>query len=422
MRSPISRSLSFVLLILCLCLCLANDGFADTKRETIDGVLHVHNGAEPAGGVESFTMREQWQVGGDDGEVFFGLITRVEADAEGNAYVLDSQLNQVSVFSPEGDLLRTLFREGEGPGEVRRPRDMMLMGDGRVGVIQEFPGVVDFVDNEGIPAGRLRLGGTAGGNYILTACDAAGSHLVLSGGTQAPSETPGVMDRTYILSGFDEQGVETHRYCETHAVYDYNTFRFSEREHAPGFWWCFSVGADGRVCVAPDRDRYMFQVFDPSGNLEMVVHKDFEPLELGETEYEQTREIFETALRPFFTDYELITEKTAPVIAHMQRGLRIRENGEIWALGARGIRALPEGVLAVIDVFDQDGSFSRQMELRGPGNAVRDGVFFAGDNRVIVVKGYLESLGAQFGSGSTATDEDDGAESYLSVISYELVR
>ena len=40
-------------------------------------------------------------------------------DDDGNIYLLDSQLSEVKVFSPDGEPLKTLSREGDGPGEFR---------------------------------------------------------------------------------------------------------------------------------------------------------------------------------------------------------------------------------------------------------------------------------------------------------------
>ena len=72
------------------------------------------------------------------------------------------------------------------------------------------------------------------------------------------------------------------------------------------------------------------------------------------------------------------------------------------------------------DVFDPRGEFVKQVELRGPGNALRDGIFFAGPDRILVVKGYLESMRAPFGDGTMAADDDPDAETYLAVICYQL--
>ena len=73
--------------------------------------------ATPPGGIESLALRELWRAGGLDEDVIFGEIEQIVAGPEGNLYVLDSQLCQVMVFGPEGEFLRTLSREGEGPGE-----------------------------------------------------------------------------------------------------------------------------------------------------------------------------------------------------------------------------------------------------------------------------------------------------------------
>ncbi len=42
-------------------------------------------------------------------------------------------------------------------------RDMTVFPDGRVGVAQEFPGRVTFVEADGTPAGKVMLGGAEGG-------------------------------------------------------------------------------------------------------------------------------------------------------------------------------------------------------------------------------------------------------------------
>jgi hypothetical protein len=103
--------------LICLAI-LTQTARADTPaREINDGVTHVKNGSTPTGGVQARRMNELWRVGGeDDEEILFGLTTKVCTDGRGRVYVLDSQLNRVLVFSPDGEFSHTLFREGEGPG------------------------------------------------------------------------------------------------------------------------------------------------------------------------------------------------------------------------------------------------------------------------------------------------------------------
>ena len=107
--------------------------------------------------ITSLELNELWQRGGDDDEIFFGNIDRIVTDPAGNAYSLDSQLSEVWVFSPEGEHLRTIGREGEGPGEFRGAGDLFYgLGD-KVGVLQIFPGRIVMMDPEGGPLDNFRL-------------------------------------------------------------------------------------------------------------------------------------------------------------------------------------------------------------------------------------------------------------------------
>jgi len=407
------------LLLICLVL-LAQTALAGAPvHETIDGVPHVKNGNTPTQGVQPLHMNELWRVGGEDDEdVIFGLTPKVCTDDEGQVYVLDTQQSQVLVFTPDGELSRTLFREGEGPGEIRQPWDMFVLGDGRVGAIQEFPGATIFVDGHGTPAGRAEAGSPGGDLFSLLACQAQGVHTLMAGLSQTAGGNSSVSNRTFFLSSFDDDGRETHRYCESKAVYDFSDFKYSEREHIPTFMFCFDIGADGRSCVAPDRDAYAIHVFAPDGRPDMVIERDYEPIDRSDGEYEDLVETLNAGLSVVPIEYELTVERQAAAIPYFQRGLHMHEDGSIWALSGRGIRDLPDDVFAVFDVFDADGEFVKQMELRGPGNALKDGIFFAGSERILVVKGYMESLMTKFGGGAGATDDD--AEADMAVICYQL--
>jgi 6-bladed beta-propeller protein len=57
---------------------------------------------------------------GEDGTAAeLGQPQSIAVDAEGRIYVVDSKPAVIKVFSPSGELIRTIGREGEGPGEFR---------------------------------------------------------------------------------------------------------------------------------------------------------------------------------------------------------------------------------------------------------------------------------------------------------------
>ena len=59
-------------------------------------------------------------------DYLFGDPVAVATDGEGNIYVADEQSLDIRVFSAEGDHLRTIGAEGEGPGEFQSIRAMTI--------------------------------------------------------------------------------------------------------------------------------------------------------------------------------------------------------------------------------------------------------------------------------------------------------
>lgn len=82
-----------------------------------------------------------------DADVDLSMPAAIDVDADGNIWVVDRRLHQMLVVSPEGEVLRTIGRNGEGPGEFRGPRGLGIRGD-RVYVLDNVHGVQAF-DMEG---------------------------------------------------------------------------------------------------------------------------------------------------------------------------------------------------------------------------------------------------------------------------------
>ena len=380
----------------------------------VDGVPHVRNGATPRDGIVSLQLEEQWRIGSEEEDVLLGLVTRVCEDDAGNLYILDAQLSQVHVYDRGGTKLRTLFREGEGPGEIRGPRDLVLLDDGRVGAVQEMPGKLIFVDRMGIPAGTLRIGGAGVelGGFCQTFSAFAGSDLlVIAGFIQTPGQKSGHMEQTSFLASFDATGKETTRFCETVNDIDFADFTFDELRHLAAYWWNTAIGPDGRVYVAPYLDRYEIHVLAADGTLERVIERESEPwLRTAEE-----REHFAEAVRAIYhgapIEVGVAASNYEPTILYLQRGLRVNADGTIWVLTTRGVREQAAGVMATFDVFDPHGEFVRQVAVRAPWDGRRAGVFLFDDDHAVVITGYTDAMMAQFSGGHLSVDVADEAAS-----------
>ncbi|MBU8869960.1 MAG: hypothetical protein KOO60_03685 [Gemmatimonadales bacterium] len=371
-----------------------------------DDVRRIYNGATPRDGVQAMVLEELWRVGNEGDGIFFGRVPRVDTDHQGNIYILDSQLCQVHVYSPAGNLLRTVFREGDGPGEARDARDMLLMPDGGIGLVLVDMGIVKFVDGIGDPAGSLRLGGAEGGNYALVSGSGIDGGVVLAGRCSSPGKTRSIRLRRLFLQRCDLSGNQTAVYAENHTVYDFNDFNYVERDELPPFHWAYDVGADGRVFVAGDRNDYEVMVYDPDGTPELVIEREYSPFARTDEDRERFAHMIETSMEglPFETKVEL--EDTYPAISVLQRGLQVTSDGSLWVLSGRGLKPETPGIMAVYDVFDPDGVFVRQVALAAPHDAARVGIVLADGNLVIVIEGYMESVASWFGNGAIFSGEE----------------
>ena len=417
------RRTTIIALMATLALAAAAQAGAE-QRETLDGVSYIRNGSEPRDGIVHLHLQEQWRHGGEDDDTFFGMVTRVREDEAGNLYVMDAQLSRVQVFSPTGKLLRTLFGEGDGPGEVRGPRDMVLMADGRVGVVQEVPGKMIFVDRQGNPAGELNIGGpgvSRGGMCQTFNAFSGGDILLVAGFVQVPGETPTQIVQTNFLSRFDEQGVESAGICRTVNKIDVSDFVFDEKKHMASYWSNAAVGPDNLIYAVPAIDRYEIQVFDGQGRLAKVITREYQPRKRTASE----REDFGAAVRAIYygMPFEIGVDVAAhdPAILTQQGGLRVHPDGTIWVLTPQGVHDQAAGVMATFDVFDPDGEYARQVAVHGPWRGLDEGLFLFGEDHAVVISGYSDAMMAQFTGGNLAV-ELDGEAAAIEVIRCSVQR
>lgn len=167
---------SAILLAACAAIACGGDGSDDTgpvleaTREMDGDTLVVRT---VAGSVWGGTARlvPEVTVGVLDGapEEMFGNVNAVATDPEGRIYVMDRQVPTVRVFDADGTYLRSLGRDGNGPGELAQPDGgLTILSDGRIAV--RDPGNA-----------RMQLFGTDGSE--------AGSWPVIRGGFSTGSPT-----------------------------------------------------------------------------------------------------------------------------------------------------------------------------------------------------------------------------------------
>ncbi len=79
-------------------------------------------------------------AGARDVDDFFVWVPAICVDSEQNILVLEGKSCQIFRFSPQGVLISHFGSKGEGPGEFRRPLDLMVDQDGDIFVLGSFRG------------------------------------------------------------------------------------------------------------------------------------------------------------------------------------------------------------------------------------------------------------------------------------------
>jgi hypothetical protein len=386
---------------------------ADWKgtETTVDGVLQINNPVAPVLSPTNMAPKELWRIGGDDEDedIFFGVIQAIQTDPSGNVYLLDRQLHQVMILSPDGEFLRTIGREGEGPGEFRHPGDLILLPDGTVGVVQQQPGKIVLLTPEGEPADNFPFPKSEDGATQMFFRCAASDRMVVAGVNQF-AQRDGGFAVIFELVGSDFDGNRVATYYENERKHDMAKFEFNEKElGGPAMLW--DIGTDGRVYANMSFDEYRVDVWNEDGTPDRTIRRDYKPRKRSSEEKEKAKNGFMVVING---------KKAKNVISETDRSVQklyTRDDGTLWVLSSRGAFDNPEGSVGVFDVYDTAGRFSTQFTIRGDGSIEDDGLFFVGD-RLFVITDLVSARRGMFGGGDAEQPEEEPAP--MSVICYDL--
>lgn len=357
---------------------------------------------------EIITLEMQWEAGAEgDDDVIFGVISGLDVDAAGNVYVADRQLNLVSKFSPDGEHLGPLGREGDGPGEYRRVGDLFVTGPEEVGVMQRMPGKINTLTADGLPGRSIAIpsGLTETPAYFFNGRVVGDQVLILSNQMQRDGESMSIIRSLVRVSA---EGEEIARLSEVLEETNLTDFQVEEKTHSPVIW---AAAPNGNVFLSDEFDAYSIREYDAAGKLVNSISRQYEHRSRNSQEMdENTPRMAVRSQSGERQDAEGTPSKTDRDL----QALYVRPDGALWVLTSRGAYDCADGVLATFDVFSDGRTFSHQVSLHGEGNFHDDGLRLIG-NRVYLMRGLRAAALTGRGDGS----ESDNAIP-MSVVCFEI--
>ncbi|UCG86905.1 MAG: 6-bladed beta-propeller [Gemmatimonadota bacterium] len=288
----------------------------------------------------------------EDAPDLFGNVGSVEVDPEGRVWVLDDQALEIRVFDREGRYVRTVGREGGGPGEFRAPQAIHRSPDGNMWVPDPRNNRVSIFDTSGTYVeGRYMSGGFGSTRW------------------------PGGFDRLgyYYLPiriVEDIDGLALVRFTTAYAVIDTlqvptdpkerDVFELRIRDmratlnvpFAGHFAWRLAPSGNFWGMLA---DEYRLYELSPRGDTLRTVTREFTRLSVTDAEMEATR----VELEPFIRAGGDVDWSKIPRTKPAARDFFIDDEGNLWVLP----ETAEEDAGRLVDVFASDGLFLGAVRL-----------------------------------------------------------
>ncbi len=330
-------------------------------------------------------LEEVWRLGADEDDVLLGLVASGVLDEDGSVLLADRQLAHVLVVSSEGEVIATLGREGDGPGEMRDLQSVFIAGD-RVGMVQSFPGKVVYVDRNGVPAGGFTLGSEeAGGLYSIRDLRCIGTALV------------GHTDRSSIDFDADEA-----RTSATLSVLDFDGVFGTElvahevsrgimnivldeaAEWAEFATWAVSPG--GVVATVAERDAWAIHVRNLDGEILRTLRRPAKPRTRTAGEKEEATSRIHIAVATGRSNIDSKALDDDPAIIDLQYA----SDGRLFVTTCRNTAGLlNKGVAGRFDVIAPEGKFLEELTVTFAGHdPQKDVLVFLDGTHFLVLRNF----------------------------------
>jgi 6-bladed beta-propeller len=378
----------FRLFCIALMICIFSSAFSypaiagnrSVNEQLPEDVPRISNPADARYPPLTFKPTELWRLGGESENDYelFGRVSAIKLADNGDSYVLDMQLNRITVFDTNGQYLRTLGRSGEGPGEFYLPNDLFFLSDNRICASSVMGSRLPIIDRStGNAASDFRLPeGKDGRVHFIHQMDTRDSLIIVSYIMALNRDGKDVNIRTLAsCHEGDEQLTTMHE-----DVLVLSEAR-SDPEHVGiNYYSNWDLGPDGNIYVAPYYMEYKIVCLRPDGSIARIIERDYETRKRTRSELKDLKA--RDAAR--FGGNTSGLRDPDPYDRDIN-GLFCFSDGSFWVSTSRGALDKAKSGQLCIDAFSREGRFERELTLEIDYDADFDELMVSGD-RLFVLK------------------------------------
>jgi hypothetical protein len=311
------------------------------KIDEENGVTVVRNPKEPMYGEEVFSIKEELSIGVAKGneEYMFSQARDIAVDEEEKIYILDMKECHIKVFNKNGEYLKTIGKEGQGPGEMRLPGALVITPQQEILVNDSSARKLHFFTLDG----KFLRAVSQTKMFLFSSPKADQKGNIVAGYMIAGQEV------IYELKKFDPQLKELFTIFSTRILkYPYLNPFF------PRCYW--EVTKENNITWGFP-DKYELNVLNPGGKLLKKIVKDHTPIKI--TQEEKDDIINETfgGYDNLASDAKLLWDKHHNAFIY----LSLDEAGRIFV---RTYEKAADGKIYYYDVFDSEGKYIAKIPLK----------------------------------------------------------
>lgn len=328
------------------------------KIESRGSVTLVHNPKIPVYQKPVLELEVDLTIGGGETEEeqMFHDIRTLDVDQEGNIYVLDEGASDIKVFNGGGKYVRTIGRQGQGPGEFAFPIMVLVTPQAELLVHDMNQRSLKILDREGNFLRQISIADRFqfSGPRFLPAERMAGSYLV-------PAQQP-----LAELTLFDSE-LKPVRTIVSRPVEPPPVLHYFAGNSMTGLRW--NINSRGEVVWADFLDpEYALYVYDSQGTHIRTIEREFDVIRITEADKEPL-------LRKMFGDnppppqWDIRFPDRYPPFS----GISCDDSGHIYV---KTYRQNGQDVAEAYDVFDAEGRYMAQITLPVPLLVIRENVLY----------------------------------------------